>query len=217
MTDLAKAAELWRQLGAAIGASISAPAAVGQKIDASDPFEAALAHTLAIEGGYSNHPSDTGGKTNWGITEAVARRHGYKGDMKALPKMTAVTIYRKDYWDALHLDSVVAHSRAIALELFDTGVNMGPGKAAEFLQRSLNALNAQGKLYADIKVDGSIGLATLHALDDYFAKRAHYGEIVLLRALEALQGARYIELAEGRQANEDFLFGWLRTRIGGIA
>lgn len=213
MTDLAKAAELWRQLGAAIGASISAPAAVGQKIDASDPFEAALAHTLAIEGGYSNHPSDTGGKTQWGITEAVARQHGYKGDMKALPKMTAVTIYRKDYWDALRLDAVAAHSRAIALELFDTGVNMGTGKAAEFLQRSLNGLNVQGKIYADVKVDGSIGPATLAALDAYFAKRGVEAEKVLIRALEALQGARYIELAEGNKSQESFLYGWLRTRI----
>lgn len=215
MTDLNRARELARELSAELNIDVF------KSLDAmqmgKDPFEAALAHTLAIEGGYSDHPSDTGGKTNWGITEAVARRHGYGGDMKALPKMTAVSIYRKDYWDALRLDNVAAHSRAIALELFDTGVNMGTGKAAEFLQRSLNALNAQGKLYADIKVDGDIGPATLAALDAYFAKRGAAGGEVLRRALDCLQGARYVALAEGRQANEDFLFGWLRTRIGDIA
>lgn len=213
MTDLAKALEHWRALGDAIGAQPFAPLAqIGKNLK--EPFEAALAHTLAIEGGYSDHPSDTGGKTNWGITEAVARRHGYTGDMKALPKMTAVSIYRKDYWDSLSLDYVAAHSRAVALEMFDTGVNMGPGIAAQFLQRALNGLNAQGAHYADIKVDGQIGAATLRALDGYFAKRGAAGGEVLRRALDCLQGARYVALAEGRQANEDFLFGWLRTRIG---
>jgi hypothetical protein len=40
------------------------------------------------------------------------------------------------------------------------------------------------------------------------------GEIVLLRALEALQGERYLRLAERRPANEAFLYGWLANRIG---
>jgi hypothetical protein len=40
------------------------------------------------------------------------------------------------------------------------------------------------------------------------------GETVLLRALEALQGERYLRLAEKRPANEAFLYGWLANRIG---
>ena len=40
------------------------------------------------------------------------------------------------------------------------------------------------------------------------------GETVLLRALEALQGERYLRLAERRPANEAFLYGWLANRIG---
>jgi len=35
-----------------------------------------------------------------------------------------------------------------------------------------------------------------------------------LTALNCLQGARYVELARNRAANEAFLFGWLRTRVG---
>ncbi|EOE2846881.1 TPA: hypothetical protein MFC92_005543, partial [Klebsiella pneumoniae] len=26
-------------------------------------------------------------------------------------------------------------------------------------------------------------------------------------------GARYLELAEGREANEDFLYGWVKERV----
>jgi hypothetical protein len=37
---------------------------------------------------------------------------------------------------------------------------------------------------------------------------------VLLRALEALQGERYLRLAERRPGNEAFLYGWLANRIG---
>jgi len=36
---------------------------------------------------------------------------------------------------------------------------------------------------------------------------------VLLRALNCLQGERYIALAEGRPKDEAFIYGWLRTRV----
>ena len=40
------------------------------------------------------------------------------------------------------------------------------------------------------------------------------GEAMLLKAIEALQGVRYLRLAESRPANEAFLYGWLANRIG---
>ena len=69
--------------------------------------------------------------------------------------------------------------------------------------------------YPDLVPDGHIGAATLAALDAFFEVRGQSSaETVLMRALEALQGERYLRLAERRPANEAFLYGWLANRIG---
>jgi len=171
-----------------------------------------LDELLSREGGYVDHRDDRGGATNFGITETVARAAGWAGTMRDLPRDFARAIYRGRYWTGPGFESVAAIAPAIAAELFDTGVNMGPAVATAFLQRSLNALNRQGRDWSDIAVDNRIGPATLTALRRLLALRGAAGEAVLLRALNALQGARYIELAEGRAANESFLFGWLANR-----
>ena len=92
---------------------------------------------------------------------------------------------------------------------------MGPAVAATFLQRALTALNRGGTDYPDLTPDGRVGPMTMAALDAFIAERGkESGEAVLLRALEALQGERYLRLAEKRPANEAFLYGWLANRIG---
>ncbi|MEW9113297.1 putative peptidoglycan-binding domain-containing protein, partial [Salmonella enterica] len=39
------------------------------------------------------------------------------------------------------------------------------------------------------------------------------GEMILIRALNCSQGQRYLELAEQRQANESFIYGWMKERV----
>ena len=79
----------------------------------------------------------------------------------------------------------------------------------------LNALNRAARDYPDIAVDREIGPRTLSALDGFLKARGKGGETVLLRAMEALQGERYIALAERRPSQEAFLYGWLANRIAG--
>lgn len=169
---------------------------------------------IAREGGYSDHPADKGGPTRWGVTQAVARIHGYQGDMRQFPRDEAVRIYRHIYWDGPRFGDVAALALKIAAELFDTGVNMGPPVATGFLQRALNALNRDQRDYPDIAIDRAVGPATLHALERFLTLRGEKGEAILLKAMEALQGERYLSLAETRPANEAFLYGWLANRVG---
>jgi lysozyme family protein len=167
------------------------------------------------EGGYVNHPADKGGPTRFGITEPVARAHGYAGGMADLPREEAAAIYRRLYWLRPRFDQVADRCPRVAAELFDTGANMGPAVAGTFLQRTLTALNRGGSDYPDLTPDGRVGPATLAALDAFLETRGNQrGETVLLRALEALQGERYLRLAEKRPSNEAFLYGWLANRIG---
>ena len=178
-----------------------------------DNFQHCFERVVGHEGDYSDHPSDSGGKTRYGITEAVAREHGYLGDMRELPFATAREIYRVAYWNLLQLDRIAARSLPIAYELFDTGVNTGVGVAAEFLQRALNVLNRRQRDWPDLKVDGRVGPVTLRNLLAGWERRGPEGAEVLLKILNCLQGARYVALAERREKDEDFVFGWIRTRV----
>ncbi|WP_119396538.1 glycoside hydrolase family 108 protein [Salinibius halmophilus] len=165
---------------------------------------------IAVEGGYTNDPSDSGGETNFGILADEAREWGYSGAMKSMPRSLAVKIYSAKYWDAVGGDTLIAHSERVTEEVVDTAVNMGKGCAVKYLQRALNVLNRRGDMYDDIEVDGAIGPATFKALEGYLAKR---DEETLVKALNCLQGAHYIELAERREKDEHFVYGWLKNRV----
>ena len=90
---------------------------------------------------------------------------------------------------------------------------MGTHQAALWLQMALNAFNDSGRLYGDIREDGDIGPASLSALRAYVAARPKDGEAVMLKALNVLQGARYIDLARQRMSNERFVYGWIANRV----
>jgi lysozyme family protein len=168
---------------------------------------------IVREGGYVDHPADRGGPTNHGITERVARAFGYHGAMQDLPQSVARSIYLERYWEAPGFDKVSEHSATVAEEMLDTGVNMGPAVAGRFLQRALNVLNSEGKHYPDIVADGAVGRMTIAALRAYIGARGKDAHTVLLRALNAQQAVRYIEIAEGRPSQESFVHGWFLHRV----
>jgi lysozyme family protein len=112
-------------------------------------FDAAFDLLLKHEGGYSDHAADPGGKTRFGITEAVAREVGYRGDMRELPLDLAKRIYKDRYWDTVKAEQLPP---AVRYVVFDAAVNSGPGQAVKWLQRALGVAD-----------DGVIGPRTLAA------------------------------------------------------
>jgi len=169
---------------------------------------------IEVEGGYSDNPNDTGGKTKYGITEAVARANGWAGDMKDLTKEFAYQVYLNQYYNIPQFNKVAELSEAIAAELTDTAVNCGVPTACPMLQEALNLLNRQDKDYTDVLVDGHIGSNTLVALAKYLQKRGSEGEKVMLKILNIMQGSHYIRITKSRPANEQFIYGWIANRIG---
>ncbi len=112
-------------------------------------FLTAFEKLLKHEGGFSDHSADPGGKTRYGITEAVARDVGYRGDMRELPLDLAQRIYKDRYWDAVQAEALPADVRYI---VFDGAVNSGITQSAKWLQRACG-----------VKDDGIVGPATIRA------------------------------------------------------
>ena len=172
-----------------------------------------ISHIIGIEGGYVDDAQDSGGKTRYGITERVARLHGYTGLMSELPYDMAYAIIKVDYWDKLHLSNIEELSEIIAEEIADTAVNTGTYQAAILLQRSLNVFNNRQRYYKDLIADGLIGYKTINALKSYLKKRGAEGELVLHNLLNCLQGEFYANLVLEREKDEKFLYGWIKNRV----
>ena len=117
-------------------------------------FDTAFEQLLRHEGGFSDHPDDPGGATRFGVTEAVAREVGYRGDMRELPLELAKRIYLERYWKPVRADELPP---GVRYALFDAAVNSGPRQAVKWLQRA-----------AGVPDDGVLGpktLAAAHALN----------------------------------------------------
>lgn len=172
-----------------------------------------LDEVISKEGNYSFDPRDSGGETIWGITKFTADAFGYAGSMKEMSKDQAKEIYRKRYWIQPKFDQVFQINPAIAMEMFDTGVNMGPSTAVKFLQRALNTLNNSGTTYPDMAVDGGLGDMTLSALKKFLDARKQDGVVVMMKMLNAQQTVKYIEIAEASVKNKAFMYGWVKNRV----
>jgi len=112
-------------------------------------FDECFAALVAHEGDFADLENDPGGKTRFGVTQAVARSAGYTGDMRELPLSLAKTIYRAQYWDAVRGDELPGEVRYY---VFDAAVLSGVRQSILWLQRALG-----------VSADGVLGPVTLAA------------------------------------------------------
>lgn len=127
-----------------------------------ETYSEALAQVLKDEGGYTSHPKDPGGPTNWGITIHDARTYwkpdATASDVRRLPLSVARDIYRKRYADVIQYDKLPA---GVDYAVLDYGINSGVSRAAKVLQRIVGAT----------PIDGKIGLVTLTKTSEWNAAK----------------------------------------------
>jgi len=99
-------------------------------------FKKALAFVLKWEGGFVDDPDDKGGATNKGITQgtynAFLKQRGLpQRSVKLITQTEVETIYFSKYWIAAKCNTM---TKQFAVLAFDTAVNMGVGRVAQFLK-----------------------------------------------------------------------------------
>lgn len=189
----------------------------------SDTFDKAYELVLGHEGGYSNDVDDPGGETykgiarnrwpswrGWIVIDDMKREYGHAFErwLNDSPRVKAAIreFYRLHFWDTVWGDEIAKLSPELAIDLFDMSVNLGTGRATEFIQRACNVLNNRQRLYADILVDGAFGPKTMKAVRSCIGFRSAE---LLYKVVNILQGAWYIELMERSETFEKYS-GWFK-------
>ena len=186
-------------------------------------FEIAFGETEMHEGGYVNDPVDRGGETYRGIARNYhANWPGWRiidhlkatqpdefkrqiEDHQGLIDMTK-RLYRSQFWDPIQGGKIP--NQSLANKIFDTGVNQGVASSVGYLQESLNLLNRNQQNYPDIKVDKKMGPITLKSLQAFLKLESGHPDY-LLKLLNLMQAAKYLETMRRDSTQERFARGWL--------
>ena len=109
---------------------------------------------LKSEGGYVHHPSDPGGRTNLGVTQATwenwVGRGSDEAEMRGLTPEKVEPMYKKKFWDAVRGDEL---PMGLDYLMFDFAVNAGAGRAIKTLQTAVG-----------VTPDGGFGPMTMAAV-----------------------------------------------------
>jgi lysozyme family protein len=182
-------------------------------------FDEAYDITLNHEGGYSNDVIDAGGETykgisrkyhpnwlGWSIIDESKLKSNFPHNLRDNNKLNSIIrlFYKENYWNLFWGDDIP--NQRIANEMFDTGVNMGIGRAVKYLQKGLNLLNRNQKNYPDIVEDGAFGPNTISTLNKYLDID---DELFLLKIMNLCQGMHYMDYMTKSPTQERFARGWL--------
>jgi len=142
----------------------------------------------------------------WAIIDTL-NKEGAKPDiLEKNPTLHTLVkeLYLTEFWNKLRAESVAEKSQVIAIELFDTAINMGVMFSSCVFQRTLNALTN-----SNLAVDGVIGEVTISVFNTLMNNKL---EDVIAITMNALQIAEYVSLKEKDPNKISFIVGWIRNR-----
>ncbi len=162
-----------------------------------EALEQSLEWLLEEEGGFSNHPADTGGATMYGVTHATyaSWRRALKRPLQPVSKITkeeAFALYKAMYWDEAGCDKL---SWPINYVVFDAAVNSGPSRSTKWMQEALR-----------VKADGKIGPKTLAALE---AGMDEDPGVMIYKMID-VRLKFLTDLIKRKPSQIAFLLGWMR-------
>ncbi|MEE8606726.1 MAG: glycosyl hydrolase 108 family protein [Nitrospiraceae bacterium] len=161
-------------------------------------FTEALALTMQFEGGWSNHSSDRGGRTKFGVTHVTLGEYNRRRGLLAykplvlvdLTPRQAADVYYLLYWLQYRIDTL---PQAVQGLMFDWSVHSG-GFAVRSMQRHFK-----------LKPDGIVGPNTRAAVEGAI-RRLGWGEVQ--RALAIRRMKHLCRLVRRDRSQGDFIVGW---------
>lgn len=145
------------------------------------------------EGGYSNHPNDSGGCTMKGITINTFKK--YFGDEKTCSDLRNITneqwiyVFEKGYWNPCKADKI--NNQTIANIIVDWAWGSGVKTAIKKIQQILN-----------IEDDGVVGNQTLNAINSSNQEE-------LFNNIYNTRENYYYNICDNNPSQKVFLKGWL--------
>lgn len=155
-------------------------------------FNKAFHRVAMMEGEWSDHPLDKGGKTRFGISKAAHP----SVDLDSLTLDTARQFYYDNYWSRYGIYRLASKPN-VAIKVMDMSVNMGGRKAIMVLQRALRACGHKG-----VDDDGILGDETARAVE-------MSNEECLLVGLRSESAGYYRGIVSMQPTQSIFLKGWL--------
>lgn len=159
-----------------------------------------LDRIILLEGGEkaTNDPSDSGGRTQFGISE---RAHPAAWADGKVTLQEARDIYWKDYVQHEKLDLIP--NSFLFQQVVDFGVTAGPDTAVKLLQKVVGAVQ-----------DGALGNQTLIRIARFppcqFYGMFLPGHVAINFAFERARAEFYIRLAQRRPKDLKYVWGWVK-------
>ena len=178
-------------------------------------FISAMTLVAANEGVDSDHPSDRGGRTRYGIIVATLKQMGQWGDLdrdgdidaddiRLLTWEHAMEIYYRQWWQRYNYDEI--ESEAVSATFLDLSIVLGQYQATRCMQRACRCCGYK------LVIDGILGPKTRNAIN--LISMSKIGEASLLASFRSecagvfrmiVQKAFYTD----NDSQRVFLYGWL--------